>query len=322
MEKTDQYTIGIDCGGTKVAFGLFDAEQKIIDRERIDTCLECSAEELLTQIAKVALELPKRNGLDPSKLKGVGVGFPSMIDLNTGYIIITSAIPNLKECEAQTILSNLFNAPVAIGNDGHCGALAEHAYGAGRGFANMLYVPFSTGISSAIIMDGQLRRGTFGTAGESGHMIATPGEGVRCGCGNKGCFMSYISGRYIVEHIKLWLAAGETSVMLEMADGDSHKINGRILENAYKAGDPMAIKAINQMVRFMGQWLFNLFITFNINCFVFGGGLVNMGDMFFKPLRAEFEKYIVAKPRGEIFFKFAELKDDFGIIGAEQLIYL
>lgn len=322
MTKTDRYTIGVDAGGTKVAFGLFDSEHRIVERDRIDTALDCSAEELLDQIATVAKDMVVRHGISLEQLDGVGVGFPSMIDLRSGYIIITSAIPELKEVAAQSILQKHFTAPVTIGNDGHCGALAEHAYGAGRGFDNMLYIPFSTGISSAIILDGELHRGSFGSAGESGHAIATPDKGVLCGCGNRGCFMSYISGRYIVEHIKNWLAEGEPSSMVELADNNPDNIDGRVLAAAYQAGDPMAIKAIRQMIHYMGYWLFNLYMTFNVDCFVFGGGLVNLGDAYFKPLREEFEKYLVAKPLGEIHFKYAELKDDFGIIGAEQLIHI
>ena len=322
MLNKNGYTLGIDVGGTKVAFGLFDLEHKLLDRERISTRKDCSAEELLAEIAAVAMTLPERNGYDPDKLLGVGVGFPSFIDIRTGYIIITSAIPSLKEVEATRILARHFKAHVAIGNDAHCGALAEHAFGAGRGFDNMLYIPFSTGIGSAIILDGQLRRGAFGTAGESGHTIATPHQGEYCGCGNQGCFMSYISGQGIVSHIKTWLSQGQESIMLEMAQGDPDKIDGIILTKAADAGDQLALKALNQMITYMGQWLYNLYLTFNVNCFVFGGGLVNLGERFFKPVREEFDKYLIAKPRGEIHFKFAELGNDFGIVGAEQLLYM
>lgn len=322
MENTLQFTIGVDVGGTKIAYGLFDADKNIIARHKIDTPLDLSADDLLALIARIALDLPATVGLDVANLAAIGLGFPSMIDVRTGYIILTPSIPQLRDVEAKSILQAYFEVPVTIGNDAHCGALAEHAYGAGRGHDNMLYIPFSTGIASAIIMDGQLHRGAFGSAGEGGHMIITPGEGLFCGCGNQGCFMSYTSGRYIVKHIQAWLAAGETSVMLDMAGGDPSRINGRILEDAWHAGDAMAARAIEQMVRYMGVWLFNLYIVFNVDCFVFGGGLVNLGEPYFSKLRAEFDRYLAATPRGKIYFKPAELKSDFGLIGAEQLIYL
>ena len=51
----------------------------------------------------------------------------------------------------------------------------------------MIYCAVSTGVGAGIIIDGQLFRGSYGCAGENGHMLATPDEGFLCGCGNRGC---------------------------------------------------------------------------------------------------------------------------------------
>lgn len=322
MDRNLHYTLGIDVGGTKIAFGLFDPEHKLLARERVDTRKDCDAATLFDDIARIALAMPEKLGLDLANLDGVGLGFPSYIDIPSGHILLTSAIAALEDVPAQKMLEARFPCPVRIGNDAHCAALAEHSFGAGKGFDNMLYIPFSTGIGSAIILDGSLRRGSFGSAGESGHAIATPGEGMLCGCGNMGCYMSYLSGQGITRFIRKWISEGRETSMLELAGGDPEKIDGRVLEKAYLAGDLLAQEAVAQMIHYMGVWLFNLFTTFNVNLFVFGGGLVKMGDWYFERLRAEFEKYLRAKPRGEIYFKFAELGDDFGILGAEQLLYM
>ena len=66
-------------------------------------------------------------------------------------------------------------------------ALAEYRFGAGQGSRNMIYIAVSTGIGSGLVLNGQLFRGSYGWAGESGHMIITPDEGLLCGCRNQGC---------------------------------------------------------------------------------------------------------------------------------------
>ena len=80
----------------------------------------------------------------------------------------------------------------------------------------------------------------------------------------------------IVRHIRQWIEAGEQTLMVQLA-GAPEKIDARHLEMAAKAGDPMALRALDQMALYLGVWVFNLYMTLNINCFVFGGGLINMG---------------------------------------------
>jgi glucokinase len=223
-------------------------------------------------------------------------------------------------------MERLDNTRVIIDNDAHTAAIAEHRHGAGRGFENMLYCPVSTGISTGIIINGKIFRGRYGWAGESGHMIVTPGDGVECGCGNQGCLMSWCSGSMIVRHIKRWIEAGEKSRITDIAGDD--ELNCNHLACAYNEGDALARRAIAQMVRFLGIWTYNLYVTLNINCFVFGGGLLKLFRSLMvdgKPgslldaMKEVFDGY--NKNSMPVYFKEAELGDDFGIIGAAELLF-
>lgn len=182
----------------------------------------------------------------------------------------------------------------------------------------MLYCPVSTGISSGIIINNQLFRGSYGWSGESGHMLVTPGSGIACGCGNQGCLMSYCSGGMIVKHIQQWIDEGEETLMVQLA-GSPEKINGHHICEAYDLGDSMAQKAVEQMAQYMGVWLYNLYLILNINCFVLGGGLLNFGDRLFKRVREIFDEY--NQDDMPVYIKYAKLGDDFGIIGAAELLF-
>ena len=94
----------------------------------------------------------------------------------------------------------------------------------------------------------------------------------------------------IVRHIRRWIDAGEQTLMVQLA-GAPEKIDARHLEMAARAGDAMALRALDQMALYLGVWVFNLYITLNINCFVFGGGLVNMGELLFGRVRQVFDSY-------------------------------
>lgn len=316
-----KYAIGVDVGGTKTAYGLFDPDHKLVARFQQPTVTCGSCEDICEAVARGIFVLLEQQQLTLGDLAGIGLAFPSFIDFKTGRIQCTSNICNLKDFAARDFFEKRLGVRIVLDNDCHVAAIAEHRFGAGRGYEHMLYCAVSTGIASAIVINNQLFRGSYGAAGETGHMLITPDHGVFCGCGNQGCFMSMTSGSMIIKHIQNWLAEGETSSMVGMAGGNPEAINGMILYTAARAGDPLALRAIDQMAYYLGVWVFNLYQAFNINCYVFGGGLVKMGDFLFDRVRQQFDRLNVSQSNLPVCFKFAELGNDFGIIGAEQLLF-
>ena len=312
------YTVGIDVGGTKIAYGLFDGQGMIVEKYRRPSNANLSAAEFFDEILVDIGELLERRGVSLAELRGVGIGLPSFVEYEKGYILKTSALTNLHDFYARDYLERGLggNVEVRLDNDAHVAALAEHRKGAGRGFPNMLYCPVSTGISSALIIDGRIFRGSYGFAGESGHQIITPGRGISCGCGNRGCLMSYASGGMLVRHVCEWIAQGRATIISSLVS-DPSQITVEHIAQAYDQGDTLAWKAIAQMAEFMAVWLFNLYVTLNINCYVFGGGLLHLGERLFPTIRRQFDAY--KNDDYPVYFKTAALGEDFGIIGAAQL---
>jgi glucokinase len=318
----DRYIIGVDVGGTKIACGLFDEGGQAIAEARFPSNPDVGPEAFFDTLAGYVQGLLDAEGVAREKIRGIGLGMPSFIIFEKGYIIKTSNLVRIRDFPARDYLARHFRGiPVVLDNDARAAALAESRLGAGRGFPHMLYCPVSTGISSAIIIDRRLFRGSYGCAGESGHMIVTPGEGLLCGCGNRGCYMSWCSGSMIVKHIRGWIESGEETIMTELAGGPEN-IDCRHLEEAWNRGDALAVRALNQMTRYLGLWFFNLYLTLNINCFVLGGGLVKMGEKLLGPARRIFEEYNEAGSSGDtpVYFKTAELGDRAGVIGAAELV--
>lgn len=325
-----RFVIGVDVGGTKTACALIDENRAVFGERSVPSDPELDSESFFDCIAEEVKTLLDGQGFDrfgkrpagadgeAAEIAGAGVGMPSFILYDEGYIIKTSNLVKIKDFPARDYLSGKLGFPVIIDNDARAAALAEYRHGAGRGFDNMLYCPVSSGISSAILIGGKLFRGSYGWAGETGHMIATPGEGIECGCGNRGCYMSWCSGLMIVKHIRQWIDSGEKTIMTSLAGGND-KINSIILEKAWDSGDPMALKAVAQMTGWLGLWFYNLYVSLNINCFVLGGGLVKMGEKFLGPVRQVFDHY--NHDERPVYFKTAACEASCGILGAAELAW-
>lgn len=305
-----EYIIGIDAGGTKVAYGLFDRAGNLLDRCQHPTDVQADGPALCDRMIGTVGALLEKNGLTLAQVHGVGVCMPSFIEFDKGLIHMTSAIVGVKNFFMRDYLQSRLGVQVVLDNDSNCAALAEFRRGAGRGARHMIYCAVSTGVGAGIIIDGQLFRGSYGCAGENGHMLATPDEGFLCGCGNRGCYMSHIAGRQLPDRMR----ARERQAGIESGEC----WNGERLLHAYGAGDPLAVAEMEHMAKQLGVLVFNMYQFLNINLYVFGGGLVNLGPALFDRAREVFDSYDHVKMPVE--FRFAALKQDFGIIGASELL--
>lgn len=311
MEK--KYIFGIDAGGTKVAYGLFDREGNLLDKYQHPTDIQADGPAFSEQLIKTINEILKEHQTTLEEVYGVGICMPSYIRFEKGYIHMTSAMVNIKDFAMRDYLEERLRVKVVLDNDSNAAALAEYRRGAGRGCENMVYMAVSTGIGSGIIINRNLFRGSYGWAGESGHMLDTPDAGIMCGCGNYGCFMSQISGRNLPKRLAIRMMEGKESLLSR-----AEKLNGEALLKAYEAGDELAKEQIEHMAHHLAVCVYNVYQLLNINVFVFGGGLTNLGDVLFGRVREEFDRYDHIKMPVE--FRFAELKTDFGIIGAAELL--
>ena len=162
----EQYTIGVDVGGTKIAYGLFDGEQNLVARKKVPSDPELEAGPFFDALAKDIWALIQEHNLKAEQMRGIGIGMPSYILFEEGKIIKTTNLTKIHDFPAREYLMKQLNGMrVILDNDTHVAALAEHKKGAGRGFQHMVYCAVSTGIASGIIINNQLFRGRYGWAG-------------------------------------------------------------------------------------------------------------------------------------------------------------
>lgn len=307
-----KYRIGVDVGGTKVAYGLFDAGNYPLSRHEHASPIDIDGPGISDLLIEGIHHVLQSNQLTLSDLEGVGVCMPSYILFDEGYIFLTSSLTNIRDFAMRPYLEARLGVPIVLDNDSNCAALAEHRFGAGRGCRDMVYMAVSTGLGSGLILNNELFRGSYGWAGETGHMLITPDEGLECGCRNRGCFMSWSSGRFFPKHIARLAEKQPTSMDL------NGPLNGRVLLEACKRGDPVAMAVLEQSAYHIGLCVYNIWQVLNVKTYVFGGGLVHFGDMLFDRIRATFDRYNHVDVAVE--FKTAQLKQDFGIIGAAELV--
>lgn len=191
------WALGVDMGRTHVTTLLCDLAATVrarrsspFDADRgPDTCLPEIVAELRALVA--AAELPW------DRVVGVGLGMPGPMDADLHRTIRPPRMPGWDDVDVGGGLSRVLGVPVYVDNDANFGALGESRYGAGLGVADMAYVKIGAGIGGALVMGGQIYRGSRGSAGEIGH-VTIDANGPACECGNRGCLEVYAGAPAIV----------------------------------------------------------------------------------------------------------------------------
>ena len=285
-----KYVIGIDVGGTKILYGVFDNRMNLLRVIQRATDQELTPDQMMRQMTSNVQELLRGADIRPEEVRGIGAAFPSHIDFNRGFVLETCDIPQLNNVPVRDMLENRLNIPVWLDNDSNVAALAEHRLGAGRGHRDMIFVSISTGIGGGLILNGDLYRGIHGCAGEIGHMFVSDSLGYPCGCGVTGCVQSISSGPHMAEYAMNRIKEGAESSILRYA-GTLSKIDMVAVGRAFAENDPLAVEVVERGAEYLGRMFQSLYQIFDINVFVYGGGVMKLGPRFVDMIIASYRRY-------------------------------
>ena len=308
-------TIGVDVGGTKVLGGVVTPDGEVLATERRATPPD-DARQTAVVIAEVVAELTAAY----PDVEAVGVGAAGWIDVQRSTVMFAPNVAWRNEPLRDRIADKV-RLPVVVENDGNTAAWAEYRFGAARGVRDVLLITVGTGIGGGIIADGAMFRGTYGVAGEFGHVRVVP-DGLPCGCGRRGCFEQYCSGRALVREARALAEADPHHAprMLALAGGNPDAIQGTQVTQAAAEGDPAAIEAFAVVGRWLGQGLADLVAIWDPGLIVVGGGVAESGDLLLAPTRTAYGHALGPRAQGPVAeIHVAELGNSAGLIGAADL---
>jgi len=274
--------LGIDIGGTKVAYGLADASGGLLARGRRPTEPSRDPDADLAGIAEGARRVLADAGVDLAELERVGVAVPGPLDAERQRVIRPPNLPNWETVPVAERLSEELGCPVNLENDANAAALAEHRFGAGQGARDLVYLSMSTGVGGGLILGGRLHRGRGGNAGELGHMpVEWPGE--PCACGLRGCLEAYIGGAALAQRLRD--RAPEDSEPMRLAGARDALSPVHLVEGA-RAGDPWALAEMDRFNGYLGQAIVSLAFSLAPEVVVLGTIAAAAGeDLCLAPVR-------------------------------------
>ena len=274
----------VDLGGTNVKCALAGADGEIVAEKKTPTGSHDGPEGVLERVAAAVRELAEQADAEPAAL---GMGVPGLIDLERG---VTKFVPNLptqwRDVPVRDLLSPKLGCDVYLLNDVRTATLGELTFGHGRGRSGltMIFLALGTGVGGGVVVDGKLRLGASGSAGELGHQTILP-DGAPCGCGNRGCLETLASGPAIAgEGVRL-LRSGLAPKLHDIVGGDPGKVDPKTMQRAIEAGDERVREAVVRAAEYLGIGVANMVVALEPEIIVIGGGVAKFGDVLFDAVR-------------------------------------
>ena len=251
--SADGPAIGLDIGATKTLGVVLDAEGRVLAQVREAT--EPGADGVVRTAELVVAQL--RAATEGVPTTSVGVGIPGLVDVEHGIwkhavnlAVTDDRVPVRAELETR------LGVPVAVENDVNVATLGAVAL---TGIRDLVYLSIGTGLAAGLVLDGTLRRGATGAAGEIGHVPIDP-QGAICQCGQRGCLETVASGRALAE---AWPSGDEFPAQALFA--------------AAAAGDPRAVAVRDRFAAGVADAVRTLCLSVDPATIVLGGGVAHLG---------------------------------------------
>jgi glucokinase len=255
---------------------------------------------------------------EPKHLLGIGVGSTGPIDPIRGTINNPFTLPTWENVPIIQWLEDAFHVPVTLENDADVAALGEYWQGAGRNAKRLYAVTVGTGIGTALILDGEIFRGLDGTHPEGGHMVLDP-SGPLCYCEARGCWESLCAGPAIERQARESNLKG--SQLLELSNGDADKIDARIVFDAARNGDEIALNIVERASHYFSQGILNIATLFVPDVIVLSGGVMRSIDFFLPHLQQTLRTCNKMVPADQIQVLPAQLGYYAGLYGSAYTIF-
>ena len=311
--------IGMDIGATKTVIATLD------DGGELHSLFKVSSAKMLREKGNAVDSLEmflneyiRMAGYKKEIIKGIGIGVPAVLDRNTLEIVNCPNLPELDHLPLSTLLSPKIEIPVYVENDVNLIALGEHSFGRGQGIDDLACIYVGTGLGCGLILRGQLYTGADGAAAEFGHTIYDP-DGRLCGCGARGCYESYCSGR------ALTIIAQEILGKSELDENPSNKAcapwtPAEKVIRAAKAGNMMAKDALEKSFLILGIAITNLANILNPRLIILGGGIITGWPEGLYTVRETVNGRARSVVRDRLVIDFPTLGEKAGLYGAARLV--
>jgi len=314
--------IGVDVGGTKISSALFTADGAMLSKGKV--AIDRSGPEgPVAQIAAAIAELTAvAEELEPASsghtVAAAGIVVPGVVFHESGEVWAPN-IPGWDHFPLAARLQERTRLPLVLDSDRAAYVLGEQWCGVAKGYRDVVFVAFGTGIGAGILADGRLVRGGGDIAGAVGWFAIDPR--FRPEYGERGCFECEASGTAVGRLAERALEQGRPSAISAIAAASGGEITAETVFRAAAGGDALAEEILDHVAESMAMGLANIVSILNPEIVVLGGGLFQTDLRLLEPVRARVARWAQPLAASAVRIEPSGLGEDAGLYGAAKLAW-
>jgi predicted NBD/HSP70 family sugar kinase len=290
VNTTGGALIGVDIAETYVRVELFDLGLNVLARaaEHMRPG-ESRPEQVVGHVTTAVGSVVAQAGIEGARVLGVGVSVPGQVDRVTG---VAEYAPNWDwhDVPLLDLLTEHIAYPLHLDNPLRACAVAELWFGAVRGHGNAVVVNLGTGVGAGLVIGGAVHRGVSNSAGEWGHTTLVL-DGRLCHCGNRGCVETYVGAPGIMLNLEE-LDPGGT-----LLHPEDQTATVDALARGVAAGDPVAVRVVRDMARYLGASISDLVNLLNPEIVVLSSWVAaTLGEPLVAEVREAVARHALKRP--------------------------
>jgi len=305
----NDFFIGIDLGGTRVKLGLVK-DDVLIDKKIIPAQSAKGLAASLPIIKEHIDSLLNTNNVSAKNFKGIGFGFPGLVDPKANKILSTNAkYDDALNIQLDDWVEENWSVDFFMDNDARLAAVGEWKFGAGQDTDDLVVMTIGTGIGTSVITEGKLLRGKHFQAGCLGGHFSVKYDGRMCNCGNEGCAEAYAATWSLKERIK------EHKDFKKSFLSNAAVIDFETLFMAADKNDALAIEFKNECIEVWSAAIVNLIHAYDPEVVVIGGGVMHRHEELIPLIKIKVHQHAWT-PWGKVDIRASTLLADAGLYGA------
>jgi glucokinase len=277
----NQQVIGIDLGGTQVRAGIVN-EKNVSGIISVPIPASGTVDEVLEVLYQ------QIDSLINSSIKAIGIGVPSVVDMERGIVYDVQNIPSWKEVNLKSRMEDRYLLPVLINNDANCFALGEKYFGKGQQVHSMIGLSIGTGLGAGIIIQDKLY------------------AGINCGAGEFG-EVAYLDHNYE------YYASGQFFK-------NFYESTGKIIFQKAEQGDEQAMIIFEEFGRHLGNAIKMILCTYDPELIIIGGSIKQAYSFYEKTMWERIRTFTYPRSLDSLKIEISEL-EGCGVLGAGALYY-
>lgn len=316
------HALAVDIGGTKMDIALINQHGEYLSpSERIMVPFRSDGSADAGRILDLLTPFVEKAKKSRSSFLGVGLSVCGNIDEESGEAVL---VANLywRNVPFGKMAAERFGVPVFSATDVRMALIAEMLWGKSVGLKHVAWMTLGTGYGGYLFLNGQIYGGTHGFAGNLGHGIYDEIHGDLCGCGQKGCFESYVAGPAIASQGQRAADQGKSDVLVRFQKDQQSPVTTRMVFQAANDGDGASQEILDEVIRKLGISLSSMVNLLDLDMIILGGGVWNGAPDFLHRVDKRVRGFLMTEEAKRDLKIVRESFDNSALMGAAANVFL